>query len=60
MERDTHGLEYAPWHKEVEYLWKQVFQLINPMAVAAQRAALEMIRELWSTYLTYYAAFSPP
>ena len=25
MQRDPHGLEYAPWKEEVDNIWKEVF-----------------------------------
>lgn len=60
MERDSHGLEYPRWNHEVEYLWKRTFMQVNRMASAPQRAALEMIREPWTTYLTHYASMPAP
>ena len=56
MQRDVHGLEYARWKLEVDDLWKRVFQNIQKMGDGPQRAALELIREPWTTYLTHYAA----
>ena len=55
MQRDFHGLEYAPWKDEVDTLWKQVFEEINQMGEGFQRASLEMITELWTMYAAHYA-----
>ena len=54
MQRDAHGLEYAPWKREVNDLWKRVFEQINRMGPLPQQGALEEIRELWTTYITHY------
>ena len=54
MQRDAHGLEYAPWKKEVDALWKRTFEQINHMGEAPQQRALEAIRELWTRYITHY------
>ena len=54
MQRDSHGAEYAPWKKEVDALWKMVFDQINRMKPELQKPALESIRELWTTYITHY------
>ncbi len=56
MQRDAHGLEFAPWHAEVDDLWKTVFGNINRMSAGPQREALESIRELWMNYITHYSA----
>ena len=58
MQRDVHGLEFAPWKREVDDMWKRMFHQINRMRPATQVAALEEIREPWTTYLTYYAEAS--
>ncbi len=58
MQRDAHGAEYEPWKTEVDYLWKTIFEQINEMSAAPQRSALEMIRELWTLYLSHYAVMS--
>jgi hypothetical protein len=55
MQRDVHGMEYPPWKREVDDMWKRTFQQVNRMRPAAQAAALEEIREPWVTYLTYYS-----
>ena len=55
MRRDAHGLEYAPWKKEVDGLWKRIFEQIGMMNARPQQSSLEMIREDWTTYLTHYA-----
>ena len=32
MQRDPHGLEYAPWKTEVDNIWKEIFSDINDMS----------------------------
>jgi hypothetical protein len=54
MQRDAHGLEYDPWKREVDDLWKRTFEQINHMAPEPQQTSLESIRELWMTYITHY------
>jgi hypothetical protein len=54
MQRDAHGLEYAPWKREVDALWKRVFEQINRMAPSVQQGTLESIRDSWTTYITHY------
>ncbi len=54
MQRDAHGLEYAPWKREVDDLWKRIFGHISRMSPDPQRDALESIRELWTTYISHY------
>ena len=54
MQRDAHGLEYAPWKVEVDELWKDVFININNLAPTAQPTALESVKDLWMTYITHY------
>ena len=56
MQRDAHGVEYAPWKTEVDNLWKATFENINEMGETPQQNALEMIREPWMMYLSHYAA----
>ena len=58
MRRDAHGLEYAPWKKEVDAIWKQMFKHIGLMSAGPQQASLEIIRETWTTYLTHYGVES--
>jgi hypothetical protein len=55
MQRDVYGLEYEPWKKEVDALWKRVFEQISFMSHQPQQGALETIRELWTMYLAHYA-----
>ena len=55
MQRDAHGLEYSEWKNEVDSLWKHTFAQIGQMKPGVQQSALEMIKELWTTYLTHYA-----
>ncbi len=55
MQRDAHGLEYAPWKTEVDELWKNTFEQINEMAEEPQKQSLEQIRELWTIYISHYA-----
>lgn len=54
MQRDAHGLEYAPWKVEVDELWKEVFISINDLNADVQPAALESVKDLWMTYITHY------
>lgn len=54
MQRDSHGLEYDPWKREVDALWKGTFEQINHMSHGPQQRTLESIRELWMTYITHY------
>ncbi len=54
MQRDAHGLEYAPWKVEVDELWKDVFININSLNAESQPAALESVKDLWMTYITHY------
>ena len=55
MQRDAHGLEYDPWKREVDSLWKRTFEQINHMSPTPQQAALESIREPWMSYVAHYA-----
>ena len=55
MQRDAHGLEYAPWKTEVDELWKTLFAEVNELDPEIQPVALESIKELWMTYITHYA-----
>ena len=55
MQRDSHGLEYAPWKAEVDELWKSIFTNVNELDAEFQPAALESVRDLWMTYITHYA-----
>tara|TARA_B100000745_G_scaffold281898_1_gene214866 strand:- start:131 stop:391 length:261 start_codon:yes stop_codon:yes gene_type:complete len=54
MQRDSHGLEYDPWKKEVDFLWKQIFSLVNLMNPSLQKTILDSIREPWTSYITHY------
>lgn len=54
MQRDAHGLEYAPWKVEVDELWKDIFMNINSLDADTQPAALESVKDLWMTYITHY------
>ena len=56
MQRDPHGLEFAPWKKEVDEIWKRSFERINQMGEYSQRSILESIRETWVHYITHYGA----
>ena len=55
MQRDAHGLEYAPWKTEVDELWKTLFEDVNEIDPDIQPIVLESIKELWMTYITHYA-----
>ena len=54
MQRDAHGLEYAPWRAEVDEIWKRVFQDVSEMDAELQPAVLESVRDLWMSYITHY------
>ena len=54
MRRDAHGLENAPWKREVDDLWKRTFGQINQMSPEPQKIALEAIKELWISYISHY------
>ena len=58
MQRDFHGLEYAHWKEEVDGLWRNIFGKINLMSDSSQQAALELIREDWTSYVTHYVGIS--
>ena len=58
MQRDIYGLEYAPWKREVNDLWKRTFDQINRMSPLPQKGALEDIKDLWTTYITHYDVVS--
>ena len=55
MQRDAHGIEFTPWKREVDALWKITFEQINRMSAGPQQSALEMIRDPWMTYISHYA-----
>ena len=54
MQRDSLGLEYDPWKREVDVLWKRTFDQINRMGPDPQQTALESVKELWMTYISHY------
>ena len=54
MQRDPHGLEYAPWKREVDHIWKRTFEHINGMGEKSQEMALESIKDTWVSYITHY------
>ena len=54
MQRDSHGLEYAPWKREVDHIWKRTFEYINGMGKESQATALESIKDTWVSYITHY------
>ena len=56
MQRDPHGLEYAPWKTEVDNILKEIFSDINDMSEDAQKIVLEAMRETWVSYITHYGA----
>ena len=58
MQRDSYGLEFDPWKREVDALWKRTFEQISHMRPGPQQSALEMIRELWTSYVAHYAVMS--
>ena len=55
MQRDVHGMEYLPWKREVDDMWRRVFENINRMSSDTQVVVLEDIRQTWTTYLIYYS-----
>ena len=59
MQRDVHGLEYDPWTREVDDLWKRTFEQISPMSEKPQQRALEVVREPWTAYITHYGIREP-
>ena len=54
MQRDPYGLEFDPWHKEVDFIWKYIFKQIDYMNSDVQKYALEHIRESWTSYASHY------
>ena len=54
MRRDAHGLEYEPWKREVDDIWKRTFGQINQMSPGPQKDALDAIKELWVSYISHY------
>ena len=54
MQRAPHGLEYAPWKREVDHIWKRTFEHINGMEEKSQALALESIKDTWVSYITHY------
>ena len=56
MQRDVHGIEYSIWKQEVDALWKSIFHNIEKLSEDTQKSTLQLIREPWTMYLTYYVA----
>ena len=54
MQRDAHSPEYVYWKKEVDDIWKRIFESINDMGEHSQKQSLEYIRETWVSYITHY------
>ena len=54
MQRDPYGLEFDPWRKEVDSIWKYIFKQIDYMNPDVQKDALEHIREPWTSYASHY------
>lgn len=54
MQRDSHGLEFAPWKREVDALWRSTFTQIDKMGAQTQRDVLEAVRDLWTSYVQHY------
>jgi len=54
MQRDAHSPEYTHWKKEVDDIWKRIFESINSMDEISQKESLETIRETWVSYITHY------
>ena len=59
MQRDPHGHEYEPWKKEVDSLWKSIFETINGMDEVNQKVSLNSISEVWVSYITHYGVVNP-
>ena len=59
MQRDPHGHEYEPWKKEVDSLWKSIFEVINGMDEENQKVSLSCISEVWVSYITHYGVVNP-
>lgn len=55
MQRDMYGLEYDPWKREVDDLWRRIFGEISRMTEGPQRLSFQMIQEDWTTYITHYS-----
>ena len=58
MQRDVHGLEFEPWRREVDALWKGTFEQINQMSPEPQQTALETVREPWTVYVAHYVTLA--
>ena len=58
MDRDVHGPEFDPWKGEVDHLWRDIFRQIDKLSPEPQARALEMVRELWVSYITHYGALA--
>ena len=54
MQRDPHGLEFEPWKREVDDIWRRTFESINSMSEKSQPSVLQYIKETWVTYITHY------
>ena len=55
MRRDSHGLEYSSWKREVDGVWRRIFAQIDRMSAGPQQSSLQTIKEAWTMYLTHYA-----
>ena len=58
MERDTYGLEYAPWKSEVDDIWKRIFLNISKMQPKNQGVALQAIETVWKSYISHYGVLT--
>lgn len=54
MQRDSFGIEFDAWKKEVDEIWKQIFQIITLLTDESQKIVLENIQDEWVSYITHY------
>ena len=59
MQRDPHGHEYEPWKNEVDNIWKSIFETINGIDADSQKISLDLISEVWVSYITHYGVVNP-
>ena len=60
MQRDVHGLEYDPWKREVDAVWRKTFQGISLLKPGPQQVALQLVRESWTEYISHYRPVGLP
>ncbi|MFL2803742.1 MAG: hypothetical protein ACJ0BB_02400 [Dehalococcoidia bacterium] len=54
MQRDSFGIEFDAWKKEVDEIWKQIFKTITLLTDESQKIVLENIQDEWVSYITHY------